>query len=255
MHPRRFSEELARLVALAVEQHGHGLAHALAVEFKLLHEQQRLQLVQACVFFLLGNDAAHGRTGGAGARAVLEGIAGGVARLAHDFHRLLVVFFRLAGEADDEVGAERDIGARLAEFFDDVDVKLRRMLAVHQLQHAVGAALQGQMQERHQLVDAAVRGDKIVVHVLGVGGHVADALEAFHVGQLFDDFGKIPCRAVGAFAVIGVDVLAEQHDFLRALVDHLLRFFHHLRDGAGEFGAARIGHDAEGAELVAAFLH
>ena len=53
----------------------------------------------------------------------------------------------------------------------------------------------------------------------------------------------------------GIDVLAEQGDFAHAGIDQLLRFGNDLGDRAGDFGAARIGHDAEGAELVAAFLH
>ena len=62
-------------------------------------------------------------------------------------------------------------------------------------------------------------------------------------------------RPSGPFAVIGVDVLADERDLahagLRQCRDFGDDFLHRTRD----FGAARIRHDAEGAELVAAFLH
>ena len=54
--------------------------------------------------------------------------------------------------------------------------------------------------------------------------------------------------------MIGIDVLAKQREFDRALSDKVARFLKHRRDGALILGAARIGHDTEGAELVAAFL-
>ena len=50
-------------------------------------------------------------------------------------------------------------------------------------------------------------------------------------------------------------VLAEQRDFLRARFDQLARFGHQIAVRTRDFRAARIGHHAIGAELVAAFLH
>ena len=62
-------------------------------------------------------------------------------------------------------------------------------------------------------------------------------------------------RPSGALAVIGVDVLAEQRDLAHARAGERSRLGDDCRDRPRDFGAARIGHDAEGAELVAAFLH
>ena len=59
---------------------------------------------------------------------------------------------------------------------------------------------------------------------------------------------------IGGLAVVGVDVLAEQRDLDRAGRHELARFAQHGRRRPRILGAARIGHDAEGAELVAAFL-
>ena len=60
-----------------------------------------------------------------------------------------------------------------------------------------------------------------------------------------------PSRRV---AMIGIDVLAEQRDLDRARLDELARLGQHRLRGPRILGAARVGHDAEGAELVAAFL-
>ena len=64
-----------------------------------------------------------------------------------------------------------------------------------------------------------------------------------------------PGAAVGAPAVIGVDVLAEQRDLAHAMIGKAAGLGLHVGDGPRELGAARVGHDAEGAELVAALLH
>src|SRR5581483_10853896 len=65
---------------------------------------------------------------------------------------------------------------------------------------------------------------------------------------------SIPRTTTWRFAVIGVDVLAEQRDLARATGDQRLRFGDDLRHRPRELGAARVGHDTEGTELVAAFL-
>ena len=63
-------------------------------------------------------------------------------------------------------------------------IQSRRVLAVHRRQHAVGAGLHRQMQERHQLRHVGVRGDQVVVHVARMRGGVADAQQAIDaVGQ------------------------------------------------------------------------
>ena len=54
--------------------------------------------------------------------------------------------------------------------------------------------------------------------------------------------------------MIGVDVLADHRDLADAGIGKPLRFRDDLCNRARDLGAARIGHDAEGAELVAAFL-
>ena len=74
-------------------------------------------------------------------------------------------------------------------------------------------------------------------------------------GHAFEQAPERPRPSVRAVAVIGVDVLADQRDLAHAGVRQPRDLGDDLHDRARHLGAARIGHDAEGAELVAAFLH
>ena len=55
--------------------------------------------------------------------------------------------------------------------------------------------------------------------------------------------------------MIGVDVLADQHDLANAGIGEAFGLGDDFFDRPRQFGAARVGHNAEGAELVAALLH
>ena len=127
--------------------------------------------------------------------------------------------------------------------------------AVHRRENAVGAGLHRQMQLRHQRRQVAMRGDQIVVHVARMAGGVAQPRDAGNFGEPVQQAAERRGAAVGALAVIGVDVLADQRDLAHAGVGQPLGLGDDLRDRPRHLGAARVGHDAEGAELVAAFLH
>jgi hypothetical protein len=101
----------------------------------------------------------------------------------------------------------------------------------------------------------AMRRDQVCAHVAGMAGGVADALDAADGGEPRDEASQRPGAAVGSQPVIGIDVLAQQRDLAHALVGEAAGLGFHIGDGAGELGAARVGHDAEGAELVATLLH
>ena len=79
---------------------------------------------------------------------------------------------------------------------------------------------------------------------------VAGAVQTLDGGQLAHQAGQ----AAGV-AVVGIDVLAQQGDLAHALVSEALGLLDDVVDGPRPLAAARIGHHAEGAELVAAFLH
>ena len=129
------------------------------------------------------------------------------------------------------------------------------MLAVHQPQDAVRARLHRQVQIGHQGLKIGVGGDQVLAHVVGVAGGVADAVQPRHLGQRIGEARQRPRLPVRTVAVIGVDVLAQQGDLAHAAPGQRPRLLQHLEHRPRPFGAARIGHHAEGAELVAALLH
>src|SRR4051812_34934833 len=107
------------------------------------------------------------------------------------------------------------------------------------------------MQIGHQHLDVAMRGNEIVIHVARMAGGVAESLQAVDPRKAADEPGETPSRTVWPFAAIGIHVLAEERDLARAVRGQAARFGLDLRNGARELGAPRIGHDAEGAKLVA----
>ena len=111
------------------------------------------------------------------------------------------------------------------------------------------------MQERHELGQITMRSEEIVAHVVGMAGRVANAQDARDLRDPLRQPRQRPGAALGALAVVGVDVLAEQRHLAHAKGRKPLDFLNDLMGGARDLCAARIGHHAECAELVAAFLH
>jgi hypothetical protein len=99
---------------------------------------------------------------------------------------------------------------------DQAQEEVAAVPAVHRLEDAVGAGLHRQVQVRHELRHLAMHGDQRVVHVARVGGRVADTRHALDLGQGSDQASQRPGRATRGFAVIGVDVLAQERDLDRA---------------------------------------
>ena len=89
--------------------------------------------------------------------------------------------------------------------------------------------------------------DEIVAQILGVGGHEADALHAQRV-QPAKQAGEGIARA----RAVAVDILPKQHDFLHAALQKALGLAQDVVRAAGALAPAHIGHDAVGAEVVAA---
>ena len=117
------------------------------------------------------------------------------------------------------------------------------------------------MQIWHQRGFIAMRRYQVIVHVIGMAGHIADALQSGKACQRADQLRQCPVaartrtRTAIARAVIAVDVLAQQCDFAHAFGNQPRRLGQDPRGRARHLCAARIGHHAKGAKLVAAFLH
>ena len=102
----------------------------------------------------------------------------------------------LAGKADDEIGRQRDVGPRRAQALDDAAIVVGGVPPVHRRQHAVGAGLHRQMQERHQLRHVAMRRDQRVVDVARMRGRVAQPREPGDLGERADQLAEPPVAAV-----------------------------------------------------------
>ncbi len=125
--------------------------------------------------------------------------------------------------------------------------------ALHRRQHAVGTRLHRQMQMRHQLGQLAVALDQPLRHLARMAGGVADALDAGNLVHHLQQEGEIDGAAVVRRALVGVDVLPQQGDFLDPAICQTDDLGDHVVERAREFLAARVGHDAEGAVFGAAF--
>ena len=138
--------------------------------------------------------------------------------LAHESERALEIFFRLAGEADDEVGRQADVGSDFAQLAQFLLVLEHRVAALHQRQHAVRAALHRQVQEIRELRHVAIRLDQAVAELDRVRRREADALDARHFGDEIDQRRQVGMTAARHRAAIRVDVLPEQRDLHDALL-------------------------------------
>ena len=101
-----------------------------------------------------------------------------------------------------------------------------------------------------------MRGDQLVVHVARDARSCSGCARAPSISASARiRRAEAPASPVRRRAVIGVDVLAEQRDLARARARPAgAPRPATVGDRPRILGAARIGHDAEGAELVAAFL-
>ncbi len=165
------------MAARLLEQHRQDLADAGAVESRAAaHAAGPASRCSRSSLTSSGTCPAIGCRR-AGTRAVLERERAGEADLAHQLQRRLEIGFALAGEADDEIRRQRQVGPRGAQPRDDAMVVGGTVAAIHRGKDAVGAGLHRQVQERHQLRFPAVRRDQRVVDVARVRGRVAQPIE------------------------------------------------------------------------------
>ena len=86
--------------------------------------------------------------------------------------------------------------------------------------------------------------------VSGVAGHKPDQEIAGKLGNLSQKIRKI--HAAVQILAVGVDVLAQKGDFLAAVLNEFPAFCQNAFAFAAPLPAPDIGHDAVGAEIVAA---
>ena len=178
LQPGRLADQLAGLAARPLEQHLGAAADARLVEGELLGVEQGLEALEALVHHFGGNLILHLGRRRSGPGRIFERESLGIVHRRDDPQRRLELGLGLAGEADDEVAGDGDVGARGADPVEDAQIGIGVVAAVHRLQHAVAARLHRQMQIGHQLFDLGMGADQALGHVVGMAGRVADAGEA-----------------------------------------------------------------------------
>ena len=123
-------------------------------------------------------------------------------------------------------------------------------MAVHLLQKPVGTALHRQMQVLAQLRLGGDGINELMAGVLGVAGHKADVIIAGHGAQQVEKVGEIDL--LFQTLAIAVHVLTQQGDLLIARFHKTAELRKDIAGLAALLAAADVGHDAVGAEVIAA---
>ena len=100
---------------------------------------QLLYAMDTLLFYLIRDLIRIGRRRRTGALGVREYVNTGEADLFQGLQCFLEVFFRFSREADDEICRQSKARDLIAQFGDQCLVLSKAVMAVHPLQHAVGA--------------------------------------------------------------------------------------------------------------------
>ena len=195
------------------------------------------------IFVSCGTWSGHRSRLGALARRVDERERAVEADLLDHLERLAEVVLGLAGEADDDVGAEGDVGDRGAHAGDEVEVALAGVGAAHRLEDARRAGLERQMDVLADGVALGDRGDHRLAEVLRVRAREADALDPVDRVAVARSSSPNSVRIAGReVAAPRVDVLAEQRDLLDAGAGEL----RHLGEDVARAGGSARGRGRPG---------
>src|SRR3984893_52916 len=249
------ADDLARMTPRFFEQDIEGALNTVAIESRGITVDRGLHTAEPFQFRILSDLIRYGRSRRSGTRRVFEREGSGIADFVNEREGRLDVLFALAGETDDEIGGARHVRARSAHARDHLQVIGSRVLAVHQCQHAIGAGLRRDVQTGHQRRQVAMRGSQARLHVARMAGGVAQARNTGHLGNAEEKSAERPDATIGTSSMIGIDVLADKRDLTDPRIRKPFHFGNDMGDRARSFSPARVRHDAERAELIAAFLH
>ncbi len=127
------------------------------------------------------------------------------------------------------------------------------MWTTHQVQHAVRAALDRQVQEAHQLWRIAIDVNNVVGKFHRMAGGKTNAVDAVNRRHQTQQFSKAAGGTVVVFPAPGVHVLPQQVHFANALRGKLRDFKQDIVCRAAHFFTAGVRHHAVSTVFVAAF--
>ena len=159
--PRPAAQERRIRPARPLDQHLLDETDALLVPFVRDALDDLDEPLDPVALDLVRNLVRHRGRLGAGTRRVDEGERAVVADLLDHLERLAEVLLRLAGEADDDVGGQRQVGDGGAHLLDQPQVALAAVRPPHRLQHAGRAGLERQVRVLADRVALGHGGDDV----------------------------------------------------------------------------------------------
>ena len=124
-------------------------------------------------------------------RAENEAEAGVIAHIVNELHHFVEVFVGLARKAHNEIAAHGHVWPNGTQFANGAFVFHGGVAAFHGHQNSVRAVLHGQVQVADQLGHFVVHINEALGKFVGVAGGVANALNARHVGHVFNQKCKV----------------------------------------------------------------
>ena len=151
--------------------------------------------VKAAVFLLLGCRIVHFRGGCTRARGEDKGKQRVIAHVFNQADRVLEFVLRLAGETDDHVAGQNQIGHDRAAIVRQLQIFFAVIVPVHGFQHPVVAGLEGQVELLGDLGVFRNGIKEFFACVLRVARHEAQPELARQLCDLGQEVGKIDTEA------------------------------------------------------------
>ena len=161
--------------------------------------------------------------------------------------------FAFAGEADDDIGADRDARNAFADLGNQLAVLAVGVAAPHHLEDFVIACLQRDLNVGHDLRKRGDGVNQLGGHPIGVGGQKAQPQQVGNFGKVSEQLRQV----ITAFQVLtkAVNDLPEQNELLSAAGDEAAGFLENFFRVAAAFFSAFARNDAVSAGVRAAKYH
>ena len=164
-----------------------------------------------------------------------------------------VVVFRFAGEAGEDIGADRGLRKNLAEQFDAARVVFGTVPATHGCEDAIGGGLQRHMEVRREAIIGCEQIDQVLGDVERFDGADAQAFDGSFVENLTKEVVELNTRR--EIAAIGAKIDAAEDDLAEAGFREAADFGENGGDGQAAGPSAHEWDHAERAAGVATVLN
>ena len=204
-------------------------------------------------FHRLGHLTGHGVGGGSRTAGIGEDVHGGKAAFPRKGQGFLQLRLRFAGEAHDEIRGHGAAGEPLAKQPDALQIPGCVVFPAHPLQNGIAAALQAQMKLGTEIVKGRQPPAEVLIHDPWLQRAEADAHGSGGGTDGLRQIGK--AAAVLQVPAPGGDLDTRHHYLPVTGLRQCPGLGNGPVEGLGAHGAAGIGDDAVGAEIVAAVLN